>query len=600
MLQLALAALAFAGAALTASSPDAHAAPAPSKQSAAPPKSKAPASAPKSEGKPGAAKAAPAPAPDDADSLPGQSLSEESLSRYLQARLLEQSGRLKDALSEYYRALILDPGSIDLMVRISELHAQLGDPTASLDFADRALAKDPNDWRALWLRGAALFSTHRAAEALEPLERACEIDSTQAEVLRTTARVAETLQRADVAELAWRRLVWVDEEDGEAWFQIAQAQARRGDLAGAEHSLARAAAINPARPGLLFVTAWVKENLGQQDAAIELYREYLRLHPKDVGTRRRLVALYMRTERPDDAYEQARQVSQADPTDAEALQVLADLAFQTKHTNEAEKALARLRAMNPGEPENTARANVVLARNGRGREAARWADRWAAEHPGHPAGPLLAVAAWSAAGVPDSAVARARTAVAAAPDSSEPRRLLARALQDAKRWPEAEREWQELHRRFPKEPGYLIDLGACRERAGDVDGALEAGRRAVELSPDWAPALNFLGYVLADHNRELVAARRHIEKALEKDPEKGEYVDSFGWVLYRLGKLEQAREQLERAVRLTNGDPIVREHLGDVYRDLRLAEQAREQYRLSQATGGEHQKRVGDKLKALR
>jgi Tfp pilus assembly protein PilF len=106
--------------------------------------------------------------------------------------------------------------------------------------------------------------------------------------------------------------------------------------------------------------------------------------------------------------------------------------------------------------------------------------------------------------------------------------------------------------------------------------------------------------VLADHNRELLAARRYIERALEADPENGAFVDSFGWVLYRLGKLEQAREQLERAVRLTNGDPIVHEHLGDVYRDLRLAEQAREQYRLSQATEGEHKKRVGEKLKALR
>ncbi len=52
----------------------------------------------------------------------------------------------------------------------------------------------------------------------------------------------------------------------------------------------------------------------------------------------------------------------------------------------------------------------------------------------------------------------------------------------------------------------------------------------------------------------------------------------MGWVYYRLGRLAEARRDLERAVELTNGDPVVREHLGDVYKDLNLIELAREQY----------------------
>jgi tetratricopeptide (TPR) repeat protein len=105
---------------------------------------------------------------------------------------------------------------------------------------------------------------------------------------------------------------------------------------------------------------------------------------------------------------------------------------------------------------------------------------------------------------------------------------------------------------------------------------------------------------MADHGRGLEEARGMIERAIQADPDNGAYVDSFGWVLYRLGRLAEAREHLERAVRLTGGDPIVREHLGDLYRDLKLAPEAREQYRLSQETEGDHQKRVAEKLRALR
>lgn len=543
--------------------------------------------------------AAAAAVPVAADSGTGLYRSEAGVRHYLNARLLEQSGKLEDALAEYYRALSLDPRSTDLLVRISQVSAQNGDHARALEFAERALRVDPDDWRALWMQGAARFSTGRVAEALAPLERACEIDSSQAEVLRTTARVAETLGRADAAERAWRRLVWVDEEDGEAWFQIAAAQARRGDLVGAETSLQRAEDLNPMRPGLFFLRGWVKERTGDVAGAIDLYERHLKVHMDDVSTRRRLVALLVRDERLDAAYGESRRVLLADPKDADVLQVHADLAFKTKHAAEAERVLAELQAQDPNDPEHVARAVVVLSRNGRGRDAARLADRWTAAHPGQVAGTVLSVRAWAAAGVRDSAIARARSAVAVAPDSAEPRRLLARTLQDATRYPEAEREWLELRRRYPDEPGYALDLGGCRERAGNLDGAVAAGREALKLSPDWAPALNFVGYVLADHGRELPEARRLIEQALEKDPWNGAYIDSHGWVLYRLGQLEEARNQLERAVRLTDGDPVVREHLGDVYRDLRMTALAREQYKLGEAANGENQKRVADKLKAL-
>jgi len=559
-----------------------------------------PAATARSAARPSPARAPVPAAVPPADTLTGRYANEEAIRRYLSARLFEQSGRLAEALGEYYRALAFEPQSADLLVRISQICAQLGDPARSLEFADRALVHDPDDWRALWLRGAALFSTNRAEEALPPLERACELDSTQLEVLRTTARVAESLQRPEAAERAWRRIVWVDDEDGEAWFQIAASEARRGDLKAAEVSLARASELNPVRPGLLFLQGWVKENLGRPDEAITLYREHLSVHVDDIGTRRRLVGLYMRAQRYPEAYEEAKRVAKADPTDPEALQVLADLAFRTKHDSEGDRAISQLRALNPGDPENTARAVVVLARNDRGREAARMADRWAADHPGHPAGTMLAVRAWTAAGQPDSAVARARRAVAADPDSTEPRRLLARSLMEAKRFDEASREYAKLVEKYPREPGFLLDLGGSLERGGDVNGAIDAGRRALRIAPEWPPALNFLGYVLADHNRELKESLRLIEKAIARDPDNGAFVDSHGWALYRLGRLEEARVKLERAVALTEGDAVVREHLGDVYRDLGMAELAREQYRVAQGMKGENVKRVEDKLRAMR
>jgi tetratricopeptide (TPR) repeat protein len=184
--------------------------------------------------------------------------------------------------------------------------------------------------------------------------------------------------------------------------------------------------------------------------------------------------------------------------------------------------LTRLRALDPGSPENTARVVVVLAAHrarARGRAARRRVGASASRSSGRHA--LLAVRAWTAAGVPDSAIARARRGVALEPDSVGPRRLLARTLQDAKRFREADVEWRALAAKLPAEPGVWLELGACRELAGDFDGAIAAGREAITRAPDWVPACNFLGYVLADHQGDLVESRRLLEKALAAEPDNG-------------------------------------------------------------------------------
>jgi tetratricopeptide (TPR) repeat protein len=164
---------------------------------------------------------------------------------------------------------------------------------------------------------------------------------------------------------------------------------------------------------------------------------------------------------------------------------------------------------------------------------------------------------------------------------------------------EAEKTWTELQRRYPDHNGVAFDLAAARERLGDLPGAEAAVRDVLKRELENATALNFLGYLWADHNLRLTEAVELIERALAQDPENGAYVDSLGWAYYRLGRLSEARIQLERAVALSRGDPIVLEHLGDLYKDMALKDLAIHQYERSLAADPSNS-RVQAKLEALR
>ncbi len=93
---------------------------------------------------------------------------------------------------------------------------------------------------------------------------------------------------------------------------------------------------------------------------------------------------------------------------------------------------------------------------------------------------------------------------------------------------------------------------------------LEADLRSViELDPENADALNALGYTLADQTDRYEEARELIERAIEIKPEEPAFIDSLGWVHYRLGNYEEAVRQLRLALSLFQNDEIAA-HLGEV------------------------------------
>jgi tetratricopeptide (TPR) repeat protein len=122
-------------------------------------------------------------------------------------------------------------------------------------------------------------------------------------------------------------------------------------------------------------------------------------------------------------------------------------------------------------------------------------------------------------------------------------------------------------------------LGAAYERTGKREKAVAEFRRLLGADPEYHAALNYLGYMFAERGENLDEAQKLVERAVALEPDNGAYVDSLGWVYYRLGRFEQARAALERATRLEIGDGTVQEHLGDVYGAMGERDRAGEAYR---------------------
>lgn len=95
----------------------------------------------------------------------------------------------------------------------------------------------------------------------------------------------------------------------------------------------------------------------------------------------------------------------------------------------------------------------------------------------------------------------------------------------------------------------------------NVDKSLEFYKKAIELEPDNATALNGMGYVLACENRDLTKALSFCKRALSKRPDSAAYLDSVGWVYLKLGLMNDAFKYLNQAQAKLPENEEIAEHL---------------------------------------
>jgi tetratricopeptide (TPR) repeat protein len=121
----------------------------------------------------------------------------------------------------------------------------------------------------------------------------------------------------------------------------------------------------------------------------------------------------------------------------------------------------------------------------------------------------------------------------------------------------------------------LFLIGVQYERSGNFDKTVETFELLLSIDSANVQALNYLGYTFADKNVRLDESLRMIQKAVAADTANGAYLDSYAWVLYRMGRLNEALTQIKKALTIIKDDATVLEHLGDIQMALGNKDKAR-------------------------
>lgn len=159
----------------------------------------------------------------------------------------------------------------------------------------------------------------------------------------------------------------------------------------------------------------------------------------------------------------------------------------------------------------------------------------------------------------------------------------------AKRYDEAEKSYREFIARFDSDfkdddvreqlKEARLVLSSIYVTQHQVPKAEEVLLQVLDEYPDDIGALNDLGYLWADQGKNLERALKMIRQAVAAEPKNYAYRDSLGWVYYKLGRYNEAVDELKQAVHDKDSDGTVLDHLADAYSAAGRKAEARDAWR---------------------
>ena len=474
-------------------------------------------------------------------------------------RLYKINQNSVESQKAFNAALALDPGNEDALTGLALVYADLGDAKRAAELLKQVADKSPN-LRTLMALAGSYEQIRDYGLAAETLKKALELAPDNPDLKRALAQNYLFSDRFDESLKLYQELVEEDPKDVQSWLRISQIHREQKAYDKARQAIDEAKKLDPDNLEIVFNEVGILEAEGKQQEAIAGLKNVVDSTAKK-------------------SYSASEKANRA--------VLLERLGLLYRQNEQTAEAVALFKELGAIDERNGARAAAQVIDTLRlGHEFAKAqteAEAAKQKYPNERIITLVKASLDADLGKGDQAAAEVRKLLDGKNDR-ETYLTLAQLYEKAKNYPEMAKvidEAEKLSVSPEDKEAILFMRGAMYEKAKQFEKSEAEFRKVLAVNPNSASALNYLGYMLADRNIRLSEAHDMIKKALDQEPNNGAYLDSIGWVYFRLGRLDEAEEYLKRAAAKAAKDPTVNDHLGDVYQKQSNLKEAVAQWELA-------------------
>jgi tetratricopeptide (TPR) repeat protein len=496
---------------------------------------------------------------------------------FLRGSLAELNNDAAKAVEEYQAGLAFDPDSVFLKFRLAKLHFSMAHMTVAKDLAKQISADEISN-PAIFLDLAKIFSGAGSSDqALRVLSAGEQKFPRDERMYISHGTLLLNMKEFQKAEIVFHELLHQVPGSAEAQYYLGIIALETKTKQEAKEHFQQAIALNSSFERAYLKLVALSEEEQQPQQGIDLLEQYLReINPHHREFRLRLVRLYISehiTEKalshldyllqqnPDDLHAQIRKaqiygesgdfpsaieelngILRVRPNELRVRDFLGLLYEEMKDYDRAIQAYQTNLQMDPTFFDSILHLGFVSYRLKRNQEALSYLEK----------------------------------AVLLNPKRPEPYLLSGLTYFQMEKYQEAKSKLEEGINHDPTNAELHFNLGTAYDKLDHFEDVVREMEQTLELDPEHADALNYLGYSYADRGIHREKALSLTQRAVALKPHNGYYVDSLAWALFKLGRTEEALKTIQQAVSLVSDDPVIYEHLGEIFLMQEERDKARE------------------------
>lgn len=499
---------------------------------------------------------------------------------YMIAELALKKGDMDTAFSRLESVVKKDPDALLPKEELALLYLQKDRKKDALFLADDILAKAPDNVEALIISGSIRQSLGDLDGAKEAYKKVLSIDPGRKNIYVVLGRLYLADKDFDSAIDLFSRMVKKFKDSYAGFYYLGKAYAGKKEIKKSEAAFLKALSIDSSLMEPRVELIGIYKKTGDIKSEIRQYEAILKAYPENVVAAVDLGLLYTKTGDTRKAAALFRSLGEKSLNDTLVADVILKNLIAQKRIDDA---LTVLQSMSAGAPDSddirylsglcfyskkdyNKALSLFLAV---GKDSRFYIDAL-----------VNAAVIYNASDNVQAGINLLNPAFDAADDKDRLRLagFLSAFYEKEKDYVGAEAVLKKAIDIAPDNPDLHYSLGIVLDKKGDFDAALKEMKTVIRLAPDHADALNYIGYTYADKGIHLDEAEKLVKKALSLKKDNGYIQDSMAWVYYKKGKLSDALTYIEKAVENVPDDPVILEHLGDIYTAMKQRKKAIESY----------------------
>ena len=529
-----------------------------------------------------------------------QDIKKKAMDHFINGSIAEAKGDFATAVLEFQDALNLDP-SAGVYYALGKNYYNLNKLSLAIQNSRKAVELNPNQIEYFVLLSNVYSTAKQFDSAAETLENALQLDSTDVELYYKLARLYESSKPLKAIE-TYEKVIAIIGPDWNVLIRVAELYEKLGNLDAAVSSIEKLISLDPANVSLQKILIDFYQKSNKPDNALEVVNDILELTPDDLDARERKAQILISQEKWDLAADEYNYILKQKNVPLEIKVRIGASYFNrslkdsslTKVTKEFFQTIDKdtldwqvkmfLGAVAINEKRDSAAIEYFKVTT----DLARWnVDAW-----------IRLGGLYFDNKKYEEAVKVMDEAIELFPDDFTINLILGLSLAQLDKHSEAKPYLKKSVELNPNDLNSLSSYAYTLSQLKENDLAINYLKQALTIKPDDVNLLGTLGliydamkmwtecdsvyeralqidsqnalvnnnfaYSLSERGERLKDALTMAEIAIAADPNNTSYLDTIGWVYFKLGNYSEAKDNLEKAIEIGGERAVMLEHLGDI------------------------------------